>query len=126
MDIASTVPQGSPLEWGRWLCRRRRLMRVTGRSMVPTLQPGDLLFVKPLRLSERVEENALVVAVHPQQTDLKIIKRVGAIFPDGRYFLTSDNPAEGTDSRSFGALPPSSIVGFVTGYAIQMADRSRP
>lgn len=122
--MKKTLPQSRLVDWLKWLLRRQQLMRVTGRSMVPLLQPGDLLFVQPLSLQVDVQERDIVVAMHPQQSGLKIIKRVTAILMEERYFLLSDNPAEGTDSRSFGALPRSSLVGLVTCYAIKVADRS--
>lgn len=92
--------------------------------MLPLLQPGDLLFVKPLALGAVVQEDDIVVAWHPQQRGLKIIKRIDAILAEEHYFLLSDNPQEGTDSRFFGALPRASLVGIVSGYAIKNADRS--
>jgi len=91
--------------------------------MLPLLQPGDLLFVRPLLVGAVVQEDDIVVAWHPQQRGLKIIKRVNTILAEERYVLLSDNPQEGTDSRSFGALPRSSLVGIVSGYAIKNADR---
>jgi type IV secretory pathway protease TraF len=44
-----------------------------------------------------------------------MIKRVARVTPDGRLFVVGDNPSESTDSRTFGALPPSQILGKVTG-----------
>jgi len=120
------LPQSRLADWLAWLLRRQRLMRVTGRSMVPLLQPGDLLFVEPLSDQIAIEENDVVVAIHPQQRGLKIIKRVNSILMEERYFLLSDNQSEGTDSRVFGAVPRSSLIGLVTSYAIKMAERSEP
>lgn len=86
--------------------------------MLPTLQPGDLLFMDPAAYSTNVPQlDEIVVAWHPQQPRLKIIKRVGLIEADGTYWLLSDNPREGTDSLAFGALPLSAIVGRVHAYA---------
>lgn len=113
------LPQSNLMEWLRWLLRQRKLMKVTGRSMIPALQPGDLLFIRPLPAQGWVVENMIVVAIHPQQSSLKVIKRVSAILANGRYFLLSDNPAEGTDSRTWGALPRTSLVGVATSYAFR-------
>ncbi len=113
------LPAGGLGEWCNWLIRRRRLVRVTGRSMLPLLQPGDLLFVAPdayRTASPQLDD--LVVAHHPHQPQLKIIKRIGHILSDGRYVLRSDNPAEGSDSRTFGPVDGGAIVGRVTGRAI--------
>jgi len=106
-------------DWLRWLFRRRHLVRVTGRSMLPLLQPGDLLFVDMHAYRARTPQpDDLVVALHPHQPKRKIIKRVTAVMSDGRYFLSSDNALEGSDSRSFGSLPITHILGRVTGRAI--------
>lgn len=118
--MAGSIPRSGFGDWLGWLLRRRRLVRVTGRSMLPLLQPGDLLFVDPQAYRQhRPQVDELVVARHPHQSHLKIIKRVRAILPDERYFLSSENELEGSDSRQFGSLPLSSIVGRVTGIAIK-------
>lgn len=87
--------------------------------MLPTLVPGDLLFCDATAYqhsSPQIDE--IVVAIHPQQSTLKIIKRIGLIEADGSYLLLSDNPREGSDSLSFGAISRSNIIGKVTGFAI--------
>lgn len=94
-----------------WLFRRRRRVRVTGRSMTPTLQPGDQVLVDG-SLAPTVD--GLVVARHPRTPDLLVIKRVLEIDEDGRLIVGSDNPDEGTDSRTWGPLTPSDVVGIVT------------
>lgn len=87
--------------------------------MLPLLQPGDLLFVDAHAYEHRSPEpEEIVVAFHPQQPALKIIKRVTSVMADGRYFLSSDNALEGSDSRMFGPLPLTLIIGPVTGRAI--------
>jgi hypothetical protein len=40
-----------------------------------------------------------------------MVKRVHAIDDEGRYSLTGDNPAESTDSRTFGSLSLEYIQG---------------
>ena len=79
--------------------------------MLPTLVAGTTVLVNP---RQRPLADDLVAAWHPQQPDLPIVKRVGWIDDNGRYYLTSDNPAEGTDSRTFGTLSPEQIIGTVT------------
>lgn len=117
--MTQRIPQSGPREWIGWLLRRRRLVRVTGRSMLPLLQPGDLLFVDPHAYRKSLPQvNEIVVAFHPYQSELKIIKRVSAVLPNERYFLSSDNALEGSDSRTFGSLSLGNIVGKVTGVAI--------
>ncbi|NJN83665.1 MAG: nickel-type superoxide dismutase maturation protease [Caldilineaceae bacterium] len=90
-------------------------MRVTGASMLPTLRAGDEVFVDPRAYRHRLPQpGEIVVAWHPYQSDLKLIKRVATITADGDCFLASDNPAEGSDSRAFGAVPSQRLIGKVT------------
>jgi nickel-type superoxide dismutase maturation protease len=57
----------------------------------------------------------VVLVAHPFHTGMRMIKRVARVTPDGRLFVVGDNPSESTDSRTFGALRPSQILGKVTG-----------
>jgi nickel-type superoxide dismutase maturation protease len=88
------------------------LTRVTvaERSMEPALRPGDWLLVRRTR---RVRAGQIVLARHPGQPDLLIVKRAGRKVPDG-WWLESDNPAAGAvDSRRFGPVSASLIEGRV-------------
>ncbi len=42
------------------------------------------------------------------------VKRVHHVTPDG-WWVSSDNPAEGTDSRTVGAVPPERMIARVVG-----------
>ena len=81
---------------------------VAERSMEPALHPGDwLLTWRGLRgrRPRRVRPGQLVVARHPGQLDLLLVKRAVRDVPDG-WWLESDNPGAGAvDSRSFGPVP---------------------
>lgn len=94
-----------------WLAGRRRRVRVVGESMLPTLAPGQYVLVDQGRVPTRGQ---LALAQHPDRDGLLVIKRVREVTADGRFELASDNPAAGTDSRTWGPLPPSSIAGTVT------------
>lgn len=95
-----------------WLAGRRRRVRVTGASMVPTLEDGWFVLVDPERVPV---EGELVVARHPERDDgLLVVKRVAAVESDGRLDLRSDNPDAGTDSRTWGPVEPAAIEGTVT------------
>ncbi len=78
--------------------------------MLPTLEPGWFVLV-----NERAtpEAGSVVLARHPDDPELLIVKRTDP-FEGGQYWLSSDNPSEGSDSRSFGAVETSAIVGVVT------------
>jgi nickel-type superoxide dismutase maturation protease len=108
--------------WGRWAAGAAGLgvalvigalgrVEVLGESMTPTLLPGDHLLVVrvpwwwPLRPGE-------LVALWPSGADHLMVKRVAQVGPDG-VVVHGDNARHSTDSRSFGPVPASAIVGRV-------------
>ena len=94
------------------------LLRVTvaERSMLPALRPGDWLLVRRTR---RIREGQIVIARHPGQPDLLLVKRAARrVEGDGEvgggWWLASDNPGAGAvDSRRFGPVPAALIEGRV-------------
>ncbi len=102
-----------------------RLMRIAGQSMLPTLRPGDLVFVR------RVPAAALrpgdLVAARPASLGGRaLVKRLVGLPAEhvrvndqrweltaDQYFLLGDRPGDSTDSRSFGPVRPDEIVGRV-------------
>ncbi len=58
----------------------------------------------------------IVIVRHPFRSDVKMVKRVTAVTENNRFHLQGDNPSslESSDSRSFGPLPNSHILGRVT------------
>jgi nickel-type superoxide dismutase maturation protease len=85
--------------------------RVRGRSMLPTLQEGDAVFIRP-RPPAAMPAGALVVADDPDGSGRVLVKRLGSRGPGG-FAVHSDNRAEGRDSRHFGPLPPHRLRGQV-------------
>ena len=55
----------------------------------------------------------VVVANHPSKP-ISMIKRVASVSPEGLLELASDNPDEGSDSRSFGRVEPERLIGVAT------------
>lgn len=99
-----------------WFFGRRRRFRVTGESMFPLLKPGDEVLLDPGAYRHcPPRPGDIVVARHPYQTNLRLIKRVAAVLPNGDCDLRSDNPDGATDSRTLGAIPAGKIMGRVTG-----------
>jgi len=76
-----------------WLTRRRRRCRVAGSSMLPLLSADDEVLVD---LKAYRHQNPLigdiVIARHPTQAGLQIIKRIKGMDENGRYQLRGDNP----------------------------------
>lgn len=77
---------------------------VQGRSMVPTLQPGDRLLVESWTYRQRPPRpGEVVLAADPRRPRRELAKRVAAVGPDS-LTLVGDG-ARSTDSRTFGAIP---------------------
>lgn len=96
--------------------------------MRPALQPGDRLLVDPAAYRRTPPQRGeIVVLVDPEDRRRWLIKRVAAVagdpFPgrpvpgdDGRVpaggvYVLADDHAVGRDSRTFGPVPLTSIVG---------------
>lgn len=80
----------------RWL----DVVEVRGRSMSPTLLPGDRLLIA--RRAPRVGD--VVVAADPRDPHRELIKRVARMDPSG-VDLRGDNADASTDARGFGSVP---------------------
>lgn len=80
------------------------LVRVRGRSMLPTLDEGDLLLV---RAGARPRPGDVVVVTLPGGRPLAV-KRLTGPDPDGTggWWVERDNPVEGVDSWAVGAVAP--------------------
>lgn len=83
------------------------IYKVFGKSMLPKLKPDDKVisfnwFIRP-------KVNDLVVA---KVSGKEIIKRVHLI-KDKEVFLKGDNEQESTDSRTYGFINSSQIIGKV-------------
>lgn len=96
-----------------WLLRQRRRFRIVGTSMLPLLEPGTEVLINPSAYGpQRPQPGDLVVAEHPRQPGLLLIKWVVYVDTDG-CFLQGLNVAESTDSREFGLVPWAGLVGQV-------------
>ena len=84
---------------------RLDVVQVRGRSMAPTLLPGDRLLV--IRLPPRVGD--VVLAADPRAPERELIKRVAALDAAG-VRLRGDNPAASTDERTFGVVSPETVA----------------
>jgi inner membrane protease subunit 1 len=101
-----------------WRLRPFRVA-VEGRSMAPTLLPGDLLVAT---VAGRARTGEVVVVEHPDRPGYEIVKRLAAspgqrvdgvrMGPDECWVL-GDDPSSSTDSRAFGPVPFAAVVGVV-------------
>ena len=87
---------------GRWA-----LVRVRGRSMAPTLREGDLLLVR----RGTTQPGQLAVVRLPGDRPLSVKRVVAREGND--WWVERDNPNEGVDSWSVGAVPDVDIVAHV-------------
>ncbi|MDA8203675.1 MAG: nickel-type superoxide dismutase maturation protease [Chloroflexi bacterium] len=96
----------------RILASWRLRSAVEGMSMRPTLEPGDWLLVDPGAYASRPPRVADLVAVpDPGEPSRWLVKRVVDVDADGRLELRGDNPAESTDSRTFGTVDAATVIG---------------
>lgn len=116
------VPRSGWREMALWLIRRRRLFRVTGDSMTPTLMSGAVVMLDPQAYRRQMpQEQEIVVARHPRQAELQIVKRVAAVIesltesgsPTILLILASENAVVGSDSRTFGPVGLDLVLGKV-------------
>lgn len=90
------------------LARDLDAVEVRGRSMTPTLEPGDRLLVETWsyrRRAPRVGE--VVVTPDPRSPARELVKRVAAV-EAGQVTLRGD-AARSTDSRRFGSVPEGDV-----------------
>lgn len=75
--------------------------------MAATLLPGDRLVVLP---AVNWKKGDLVAARDPRRPERLIVKRLHSLNDEG-FDLRGDNPPASTDSRHFGPVPRSLVLG---------------
>ena len=79
--------------------------------MFPLLAAGDEVLVdRRAYRRQQPQIGDVVIAQHPAQAELLIIKRVAAVAGDGRFHLKGDNSSESSDNLA----PLNLILGRVT------------
>lgn len=76
--------------------------------MRPLLEPGDRLLVIATR---RPRAGQVVAVADPRPPRRLIVKRVEAVVGDGKLWLAGEDPDASTDSRVFGAVDESLVLG---------------
>jgi nickel-type superoxide dismutase maturation protease len=113
--LAESLPDSGIYELLLWLLGLRRRVRVTGASMIPTLNEGDEVLYDPRAYTSRLPQIGDVVVAHrPDRQQVRLVKRVVAIDPDGCMQLHGDNPHASTDSYTFGPVGCEHLIGKVT------------
>ena len=83
-------------------------MAVSGHSMEPALREGDWVLVISPRRTPRFGD--VVLVRDPRKTERLLLKRVASVTSDG-VVVEGDRPEYSTDSRTFGAVPLSLVLG---------------
>jgi nickel-type superoxide dismutase maturation protease len=86
-----------------------------GRSMDPTLKDGEVVLVDR---DAEIKVGDIVVAKHPLEQNLEVVKRVQRINERGHFYLIGDNQDESTDSRHYGAVTKEYIKGKVVARTV--------
>ena len=82
--------------------------------MEPSLMAGGFVLVNPRAYARRRPRRGdVVLARHPFRTDVRLIKRVADFSREGRVALTGDRAEASTDSRDFGSVAVSDLMGRV-------------
>ena len=113
-SMSDEIKQAGWLDIFLWMMRRRHRFRITGLSMVPILQPGEIVLVDDRAYVSRIpQQGDIVVAWHPFEKEVRVVKRIRWVSDDHHCFLEGINQAESTDSRSWGMVALTMIVGQV-------------
>jgi nickel-type superoxide dismutase maturation protease len=81
---------------------------VSGHSMEPVLREGDWVLVIPPRRTPR--RGDVVLVRDPRERTRLLLKRVAEVQADGLVVM-GDRSDHSTDSRHFGAVPLSDVIG---------------
>lgn len=112
--MQSSLRSASYWEIFLWLLRHYRRVRVTGNSMLPLLSPENEVLLDPAAYTKSLpKQGDIVIADHPHQPKLSIIKRVDFVEPNGLCYLKGDNPDASSDSRQFGLVSQVQLQGKV-------------
>jgi len=101
-------------------------MQVEGYSMWPTLKPKDRVIVRPFdqhAAFPAIGIGAIVVCLHPQQPLRQVIKRLSDL-EDGQLILLGDCPDASTDSRQWGGVPRTCLIGEVVAVVSSPLEQS--
>ena len=101
-------------------------MIAEGNSMVPTIKPGAILPVCRVSYGIRLpgSNTYLLQWGLPRMGDVVVfytplgevaVKRCGECLSDGLFYAFGDNSSQSYDSRNYGPVPKSHIIGRVLG-----------
>jgi nickel-type superoxide dismutase maturation protease len=80
------------------------IAKVQGYSMVPTLVPNDRVIV---RYGTAFSVGDVIVFTRDDHAEIKRVERI----EDGGLFLIGDNDLASFDSRAYGLISPTAVIG---------------
>lgn len=93
-----------------WLLSPIYKYQIKGNSMVPIFRNNDIILINRLAyVFKKPKENDVIVLRDPRN-GREILKRIVKV-NDSAYFVEGDNKKESTDSRKFGPVKKSAIIG---------------
>ena len=85
--------------------------KIKDKSMEPTFKEGDYILVNRLAyLFSKPSKGDVIVLENPKEKNKFLVKRISTI-GSGKYFVAGDNEKYSQDSRHFGLINKSLIVG---------------
>lgn len=80
--------------------------------MEPSVHPGDYVVANIWAYRFRRPRRGEVVLVRDPETRTRVLlKRVASVSRDGEIVVVGDNPERSRDSRQFGAVSRSDVIG---------------
>ena len=91
---------------------RRKTAIVSGISMEPILESGDIVFYKDVIDRSSISIGDIIIFNHPTK-NIKLIKKISSIKGQGLE-VSGENTHFSDDSNDFGLINKDSITGIVT------------
>ena len=80
--------------------------------MEPTFKDGDRVVINRLAyLFTQPKVGDIVAVQYPNQRDKILLKKIERHTPNNTYFVVGENKSDSEDSRSFGKINKSLIIG---------------
>ena len=91
---------------------RRKTALVSGISMEPILESGDIVLYKNITDKSAISIGDIVIFNHPTK-NIKLIKKISSIQGVGLE-VSGENTNSSDDSNDFGLINKNSVMGIVT------------
>jgi signal peptidase I len=102
-----------------------RLLKVRGESLYPEFRPGDyVLILRPSFPGLKIKVGDTIAFDQPRYGML--LKRVKEVLESGRSFDVRGSQIASTDSRNFGPVPRTRVLGKVIWHIKPQTDRQGP